>query len=159
MIRIEPMTREDLPSIMGIERSSHVEPWNERSFLEELDRPQSRILVARVPEDPAIVAGYICFWNVVDEIHILNIAVHMAYRRREIGRTLLLHALKTGFAMQARIALLEVRRSNEAARRLYESLGFQVAGRRPNYYGGIREPAILMELEMDQSWKAGGLKE
>jgi ribosomal-protein-alanine N-acetyltransferase len=153
MIEITPMNLDDLPSVMEIEQGSHVEPWGQSFFEEELNRSQSYVLVARIPQDPVCVSGYICFWKVLDEIHILNVAVHMAYRRRGIGRALMLHALALGYGQQARVALLEVRRGNTAAQHLYESLGFQPTGERPNYYSKLREPAILMELEMDQHWK------
>jgi [ribosomal protein S18]-alanine N-acetyltransferase len=154
MFVIRPMTLELIPAIVEIEQSSHVQPWHEGFFVEELHRSQSHSYVARLEHTAAndSVLGYICFWLVADEIQIFNLAVHVAHRRRGIGRALLLYALKFGYLHRARVALLEVRRSNEAAQRLYSSLGFQPAGQRNDYYGGMREPAMLMELEMDRGW-------
>jgi ribosomal-protein-alanine N-acetyltransferase len=148
------MRKEDLPGIMEIERASHVDPWRESFFLEELERPQSRALVARNGSGTPRVLGYICCWLVADEVQIFNVAVHPAYRRRGLGRRLLLEALGAACRERARTALLEVRRSNRAAQNLYTSLGFRPTGLRPDYYEGVREPAVLMELEMDRPWRS-----
>lgn len=175
MIRMTPMTEADIDAVMAIELGSHSEPWSSKSFMEELAQPCSRILTARIPAglftnpshyvskfttdesragvkppERECIAGYICFWFVADELQILNIAVHRAWRKRGIGRALLTCALRQAVERQARIAVLEVRPSNMAARRLYESLGFRAVGFRPNYYGGNNEPAILMELKLDE---------
>jgi ribosomal-protein-alanine N-acetyltransferase len=155
LLNIAPMVPEDLPEIMGIERDCHVEPWSEQFFLEELEKPHSSILVAREHTRKRFMLGYICFWHVADEIQVFNLAVHVACRRRGIGRALLLEALQQGYTDGARVALLEVRRSNVVAQGLYTSLGFRPAGVRPNYYGGaLIESAVLMELEMTKSWKS-----
>ncbi|MGA7876576.1 MAG: GNAT family N-acetyltransferase, partial [Desulfoferrobacter sp.] len=91
--------------------------------------------------------GYICFWEVADEIQILNISVHRSYRRRGIGRCLVREALLHGKRRKAKVALLEVRRNNMAARKFYASMGFKAVGERPDYYGP-GESAILMELDL-----------
>jgi [ribosomal protein S18]-alanine N-acetyltransferase len=151
-LRITELLASDLPEVVAIEGHSNVEPWTYEAFMEELFRPHSSLLVARVATGSGeIVAGYICFWLVADEIQILNLAVHEAHRRRGIGRALLLHCLQYGLQKRACRAILEVRSSNLAAQLLYRSLGFQVEGERPDYYGGLRERAVLMGLELDLS--------
>lgn len=152
-IVIEPVRPEDLPAVLEIERASHVDPWRESFFVEELERPQALMLVARHGTDRPRIVGYICVWLVADEVQIFNLAVDPALRRRGIGRRLLLAALQQACQRNARVALLEVRRSNHAAQQLYHSLGFRPCGVRPNYYEGFREPAVLMELEMDRGWR------
>lgn len=151
---IEPMQPEDLPAVLDIERVSHVDPWRESFFTEELARPQALNLVARLSEDRRRIVGYICVWLVADEVQIFNLAVDPAVRRRGVGKRLLLAALQEACTRNARVAFLEVRRSNQAARQLYQSIGFRPAGVRPNYYEGIKEPAVLMELEMDRIWRS-----
>lgn len=94
------------------------------------------------------IAGYICFWFVADEVQILNVAVAKVLRGQGIGRSLLGCALDLARERESRVAVLEVRPSNTAARRLYESMGFKAVGMRPNYYAGQKEPAILMELAL-----------
>ena len=143
----------DIPSILEIEHDSHPEPWTERSFLEEIGR--ASLFVARPTGDelptrayPRGIAGYICLWPVADEVQILNIAVRKLLRRRGIARKLIEFAIRTGQGRHARIATLEVRQSNTAARRLYQSFGFRITGERPGYYGRQSESAILMELDI-----------
>ena len=159
MFQITPMCGEDLVDVMAIERVSHLEPWSEAAFLAELDLPHSRVLVARMAgpssqmhgllPEIGTLAGYVCFWNVAGEAQILNLAVHPRYRRRGVGRALLVHALKLAGEEGARQAVLEVRRGNSAARRLYESVGFKQWGERPGYYGVVKEAAILMGLQLE----------
>jgi ribosomal-protein-alanine N-acetyltransferase len=91
---------------------------------------------------------------VLDELHINNLAVLPAYRRAGIGLALLRHALDEGARMGARRATLEVRRSNEAARQLYERFGFSVVGVRHGYYSNPVEDALVLwreELEQFRS--------
>jgi [ribosomal protein S18]-alanine N-acetyltransferase len=148
-LRITDLLSSDIPEVVAIEHDGNPEPWTEESFLEELLRAHSHLLVVRVRKGGGeVVAGYLCFWLVADEVQILNIAVHRAYRRQGIGRALLLHCLDFGFQNKARKAVLEVRSSNSVAQGLYRSLGFRAAGQRPGYYGGLQEHAILMELTM-----------
>ncbi|MEM5786938.1 MAG: ribosomal protein S18-alanine N-acetyltransferase [Syntrophobacteraceae bacterium] len=155
---ISPLKKTDIPAILEIETRSQFEPWSEQSFLEELGRIHSYLFVARLAAERAKesgtplqhggIVGYLCYWCVADELQILNFAVHPDFRRLGIARQLLAHALDKGCEKKARTALLEVRGSNDSARRLYESFGFRVVGERPDYYGIIKEPAILMELDL-----------
>ena len=166
---LTPLTPPDIPLAEEIERMSHLEPWTQGAFAEELLNPQSYFWVARpgprpkantgedllrearFPKstDPDFV-GYICVWLVADELHILNVTVHPDYRRQGIASHLLKHALRTGREKGARLAILEVRPSNLAARGLYERFGFREVGERPNYYGrgDTREPALIMRLDL-----------
>jgi len=151
----------DIPSILEIEHDSQPEPWTGRAFQEEISRAGSYLLAAwvRTLSEPSgggpsgEIAGYICFWSVQEEIQILNIAVRKALRRRGIARRLIEQAIRAGLEQHARIVSLEVRESNLAARKLYESCGFRVVGERPNYYGIQKESAILMELELVSDYK------
>src|SRR5216683_3224520 len=85
--------------------------------------------------------------SVLDELHINNLAVLPAYRRAGIGSALLTHVLDEGARMGARRATLEVRRSNEAARQLYERFGFSVVGVRQGYYSNPVEDALVLWRE------------
>jgi [ribosomal protein S18]-alanine N-acetyltransferase len=155
--RITELLASDIPDVVAIEQASNPEPWNRESFLEELLRPHSHLLVARVSLGSGeTVAGYLCFWLVADEIQILNIAVHQAHRRHGIGRALLVHCLIFGSRKKTRKAVLEVRSDNSAAQRLYRSLGFRAVGQRPGYYEGLGEHAVLMELTMAEQFVKGG---
>ena len=99
-------------------------------YEEELRQPAtSFIIVVRTAAAP--VAGYCSYRIVSDELQINNVAVRPDHRGKGIGRALVESALDHGRASGARTALLEVRRSNASAQRLYVSLGFAEVGERP----------------------------
>ena len=115
----------------------------ERSLREELARPWARLRGAR--DEGLHLLGYALFWHVVDEVHLLNVAVAVSARRRGIGRALMDDLL--GYARVNGIVriLLEVRGSNAAAIALYEQLGFERFNVRERYYADA-EDAIEMQL-------------
>jgi ribosomal-protein-alanine N-acetyltransferase len=84
---------------------------------------------------------------VFDELHIHSLAVARAYRRQGVATELLRHVLADAAGHGARRATLEVRRSNEPALKLYETLGFSVSGSRPNYYSQPVEDALILWLD------------
>src|SRR5205085_8320366 len=88
--------------------------------------------------------GFCSFWRLLDELHINNIAVLPEFRRAGVATSLLTHALAEGARLGARRATLEVRRSNDAARLLYERFGFTVAGVRQAYYTKPVEDALVL---------------
>jgi [ribosomal protein S18]-alanine N-acetyltransferase len=139
-IFLRALVEEDLPIVLAIEEISFLSPWTRTSFLHELHSPHSQLTVA---EREGKVIGYMCCWYVADEVHLLDIAVHPASRRRGVSEHLLRHALVVGQQKGAHSANLEVRRSNLPAIALYRKFGFrQVAVRRGYYTNG--EDALLM---------------
>ncbi len=143
---LRDMRAQDLRQIVEIERGSFDNPWSSALFLQELRIPFSRIVVVRpAGTDDEPIVGYLCRWFVADEIHVLNVAVHPRYRGRGIGALLVEEALREARAGRAEAVTLEVRRSNEAARKLYASFDFEEVGVRRNYYGR-GEDALIMRL-------------
>lgn len=141
----------DIKAICEIERLSFPSPWSKWCFLTEYVNPHSTILVAGPPPpQPWQVWGYIVFWIVADEMHILNLAVHPDRRRRGIARALLSAALAQGQRQQVAVVSLEVRPSNRAALSLYHSFGFRQVGRRPRYYADNQEDALVYVLFLQQ---------
>ena len=144
----EPQLREallaDAENMAAIE---HADGWHGRwtsvSFVQELRTAWSHAWVLEAPD--ATLAGFMVVWRVADEVHLLNIAVDGGWRRRGLGRAMLV-ALR-GWAQTQGSAkiLLELRRNNTAALRLYEGCGFIVSGERANYYADTGEDALLME--------------
>ena len=115
-------------------------------YLAELEnRGVSYCFIAR--DTLGQVVGFCSFWRVLDELHINNLAVTPASRGAGAGTALLQAVLRDGGRMGARRATLEVRRSNDAARRLYERLGFTVAGVRRAYYTSPVEDALVLWRE------------
>ena len=148
-VTIDSMRKEDLPEVLAIESLSFSEPWTEEMFLHELSSEGiADLLVARADEGAGLrIAAFLCAWIVAGELHINNIAVHPAYRRRGVASQLLEEILGRAKARGATAGYLEVRASNEAAKALYHRYGFKLIGRRPNYYDHPEEDAILMRKE------------
>ncbi|HEX3037025.1 MAG TPA: ribosomal protein S18-alanine N-acetyltransferase [Thermodesulfobacteriota bacterium] len=142
---IEDTRSEDLDDVMKIEEACFPTPWPRQIFEMELESTRSHMRVARVG---GVTAGYIVAWMVYDEIHILNIAVHPDFRRMGLGEALLRDCLDHFFTKGAKHAILEVRRGNLSAQKLYEKLGFKAIGVRRKYYSDTGEDAIVMMLVM-----------
>lgn len=147
------MTVDDLEGVLEIERVSFSNPWPRDQFERELKNPLSYAFTAKVIHPlegkGLMIIGYTIFWLVTDEAHILNIAVHPAFRRRGVAKALLRFTLELLFKKGGKEVFLEVRRSNLAARRLYKGFGFKEIGVRRGYYTDNQEDAIVMGLEME----------
>jgi ribosomal-protein-alanine N-acetyltransferase len=114
----------------------------------------TRIYVIRTPEFP--VAGYCAAWLLVPELHINNVAIRPECRRRGLATFLLEHVLEACVLEGATRATLEVRRSNHAARALYQGLGFRVQGVRRDYYTDPVEDGLILWREPAQSVAVDG---
>jgi len=135
----------DLDAVLEIEMASFTSPWTREMYLAEMQNVG--ISFCYLAREGATVFGFCSFWRVADELHINNLAVAEPYRRRGIGTALMGYVLKEGARMGAQRATLEVRRSNDAARQLYERLGFSAAGVRPAYYTNPVEDALVLWRE------------
>lgn len=138
------MVPADLPEVMEIERLVFPAPWTPGLFLHELKIPFSRLRLAREANGRRTLCGYVCWWVVGDEGHILNLAVHPDRRRSGIGREMVRLVLADARAEKAESVSLEVGRTNEAAQALYRSLGFCEAGIRRNYYARGEDAVIMV---------------
>lgn len=114
----------------------------------ELSRSWSQIWVGRL-ESGAPAAAFALIWRVADELHLINIATHPAERRRGIAHALLGALIADALRSDARLVLLEVRRSNHAAIGLYRKHGFCAIGLRRAYYSDNGEDAVEMILSID----------
>ena len=137
----------DLDSVLAVVEASFLNGWTRAMFVRELDRPDmAHLFVLRGPGDA--IAGYCSVWLVCDELHINALAIDPARRRQGVAMALLGHALDEGRRLGALEALLEVRRSNRAARQLYESSGFTVREVRPRYYLQPVDDALIMQRRL-----------
>lgn len=139
------MRMDELPEVMEVERRAFAHPWSAELLRRELTHDWSTILLAL---EGGRIVGFVIFWVVVDEIHVLNVAVDPVHRRRGIARLLLAELLERGRASGLSMATLEVRRSNEPALALYAALGFRNVGVRKGYYVEEREDAIVMTMDL-----------
>lgn len=142
----EALTRDDIDDVLAIEEAAFTNPWTRAMYLAELENSEvSFCFLARDAQRRAV--GFCSFWRILDELHINNLAVLPELRRTGIASALLQFALTQGAALGARRATLEVRRSNDAARLLYERFGFSVGGVRHDYYSKPVEDALVLWRE------------
>lgn len=136
----------DLPEILRIENASFTIPWSEALFFHELNNPMSTSRVARAEGK---IVGYSFGSRILDEGHILNLAVHKDYRRLGIATELVKDIIEDLSENECRVIFLEVRDSNEAAKRIYSEFNFTIIGTRKNYYISPVEDAVVMALKLE----------
>ena len=149
-IVVEPITKESAPEDRAAVEELARACFPESSFStdEELSRPWARLWAARAAAGAPLV-GFLISWHVADELHVLNVATLPLLRRCGIGRALMDEGIRYSSSQKIRIVLLEVRRSNRAAIKLYRGLAFTALGVRPGYYADNGEDAIEMILALD----------
>jgi ribosomal-protein-alanine N-acetyltransferase len=145
-IAIEPMTIDDLESVLTIERSSFQTPWSDAAFRHEIEaNPLAWNVVARAGR---LVVGFVCAYVIADELMINDLAVAGSHRRKGVGRALLAEVITGARTRGCRRATLEVRPSNAGARALYDAFGFVTVGRRRGYYADSGEDALLLARDL-----------
>jgi ribosomal-protein-alanine N-acetyltransferase len=137
---------QDLVLVARIERESFSDPWSLPALLGELQ--PSFLHLPLVAEAAGEVAGYLMAWRVHDELHILNLAVAVRWRRRGIAEGLMLAAMADGQRAGLHLVTLEVRAGNLGAQTFYRRLGFRQDGVRPGYYPDTGEDALIMTREL-----------
>lgn len=150
---LRPMAAADVASVAAIEAASLPTPWSEQAFRHELELPFSCSRVATPADDATTVAGYVVWWRVADEIHLLDVAVAPDFRRQGVGRLLVGAVLDDAREIAARLITLEVEADNTSALALYVGAGFVTVLRRRDYYGAGRD-ALIMERAMISSSKS-----
>jgi [ribosomal protein S18]-alanine N-acetyltransferase len=137
---------EDVTAVAALEAECFTNPWTREMLARELHQSTvARVYALRLPGYR--VAAFCACWLLVDELHINTIAVHPDVRRQGLASRLMEHLLAAAAIEGAERAILEVRRSNVPAQRLYERLGFRVTGVRRNYYTQPEEDALLLTRE------------
>jgi ribosomal-protein-alanine N-acetyltransferase len=134
---------EDLGGVLEVDRLSFSSPWTRAMYEDELRNAGTSFIIV-VRSGTTRVAGYCSYRLVLDELQINNVAVRPEHRGKGFGRALVAAALTHGQSAGAGTALLEVRRSNLAARQLYLSLGFEQIGERSRYYSHPEEDALIL---------------
>jgi ribosomal-protein-alanine N-acetyltransferase len=147
---IIPAKEDDIEAIYEIESSSFLTPWSKSSLYEELVHPYSYLWVAKDVVSKEIV-GFICFWIMWAEMHIVNIAVKPEFRRKGVGGLLLQKAISIAQKQGVETIRLEVRASNLEAISFYKKFKFSQIGKRRRYYLDIGEDAIIMGLKVKNS--------
>jgi len=145
---------EDASSLAALEAESFSHPWTEEQIRQEIAAPPpGAVLVLRAAAPSAsgsaatTVVAYCAYRVVVDEMHVMDVAVAPRWRRRGLARWLLGFCLLRAARDGAVRALLEVRAGNAAARSVYGGLGFSEVGRRRDYYTAPLEDAVILSLD------------
>jgi [ribosomal protein S18]-alanine N-acetyltransferase len=141
-VRVVPLRRRHLRSVVRIEEECYPRPWSATLFLSEIaQRSSRRYVVATI--GPLLV-GYCGLMVVGDDGHITTLTVDPVWHRRGVGTVLLLDQARVAPSLGVRHLTLEVRASNNGAQALYRRFGFAPVGVRRNYYAETGEDAIVM---------------
>ncbi len=140
------MTAEDLDRVIAIEASAYESPWSRAIFADCLRAGYECCVLVRESE----IIGYAVLSSGAGESHILNVCVMPAEQGNGHGRRLVKRMIDLARWQRSERVFLEVRPSNPHAIALYESIGFNEFGRRPNYYPAKkgREDALVMAMEL-----------
>jgi ribosomal-protein-alanine acetyltransferase len=151
---VRPLRSADIESVARIQRQSfsEYEVWSVQAYLTELTNPNAVYLVAMIGEE---IVGYGGLWVIMDEAHVTTIAVAPNYRGQRIGERLLVEMLLEAQRKGATRATLEVRSTNEPARRLYEKYGFVFVAIRKGYYQDNNENADILWINdmTEPAWR------
>ena len=138
MTDYRPAGNADLASLVAIENACFHDPWNQEMLSTELAAPHAHYWLQQVD---GRVSGYYSYMHILDEAHIMNVAVLPCFQGRGLGRDMMSH-LMSNLPADVLAVTLEVRRGNAVARHLYESVGFVLAGYRTGYYMDKEDAAI-----------------
>ncbi len=139
---------EDIDDVLAIENQVYSHPWSRGNFLDSLYSAY-HLTGLRDPSEKLI--GYFLLMPVVDEMHLLNLAVSAEYQGLGYARLMLDNMVAMAREKQCLAILLEVRISNQRAIEVYQRYGFKEIGRRKAYYpahDNLREDAIVMRIEL-----------
>jgi len=140
------MVDTDVTGIMKIETRAYAFPWTAGIFRDCMGAGYS----CYVLEMNAEIIAYAVMSVGAKEAHILNICVSPDLRGEGYGYVLMDKLVALARQLHADMMFLEVRPSNEAARRLYDKLGFNEIGTRRNYYPAAqgREDALILAKQL-----------
>lgn len=144
--KLRAMEEQDVAMVAAIERAAYPFPWSATIFRDCI-RVGYNCWLAEVE---GTVTGYFILSVAGGEAHVLNLCVAPEWQGRGIGRMLLTRLVQLARYHRVKVIFLEVRPSNDKARRLYDRAGFVEVGRRPSYYPGTaqREDAVIMSLAL-----------
>ncbi len=134
-----------LDEMYAIELAVYTDPWSRKLLEESLQAPMTHSLGLFSSEDK--VMAYAIFQVVLDEAHLLNLAVHPEFQGRAYGSRLLDQVILEAKKRGSKSFYLEVRPSNDRARKLYENKGFRMLAVREGYYSN-GEAALVMFLDL-----------
>ena len=145
---LRPMTVSSLDGVIELENAIYPFPWTRGNFVDSLVAGYTAWTLNHVDGD---LVGYCVAMSGIGEMHLLNITIAPAARRRGHARRIVTELVRVCRSRRESRLWLEVRESNDEAREVYRRLGFAAVGRRKGYYpapAGRREDAIVMSLDV-----------
>jgi len=137
----------DVRDLMALEALCFAYHWSREQFLLGLEGGAFKVIGIRLN---GVLAGYMAFSLIADEMEILNLAVHPEYRRQGLGEALLSRSLEMCQANGTTKSFLDVKVSNDPALALYQKFGYKKIGVRKKYYPDTREDALLLRHDFQQ---------
>lgn len=134
----------DVEELIELEGLCFEYRWTRDQFLLGLESGAYRIIGVR---RKSLLAGYMAFSMIEDEMEILNLAVHPDYRRQGLGEALLARSFEICAAEGITKSFLDVKVSNDPALALYRKFGYKKIGVRKKYYPDTREDALLFRYD------------
>lgn len=166
LLTVNRLTEDLLETAVELDKLCFGGLWTKQAYQREIDSPKSSLLVLsyqevvkettldNVTRNKALTAKIIgigCLWSILDEAHITLLGIHPHYRGQKLGQLLLCILLQDAVERQLKWATLEVSANNKLALSLYQKFGFEIAGRRKNYYPTTGEDALVLWLKgLDQ---------
>lgn len=144
-ITVHKMKFEESAAVAEVEHQIFSDKWSERAVLDTLENEQTICLTA---EKAGRLIGYLFAYVAADEADIARVAVLKESRKQGVGSELMKELKKVGQEQELKKLLLDVRRSNTAARAFYKKHGFTEDGVRPGFYEKPEEDAVLMSCEI-----------
>lgn len=123
---------DDVEAIYQLEKQLFPDPWNKDMLEFELSLNPLSYYVKL--EDEGQLIGYGGVQVILDEGHIMNLAIDKKFQRQGYGKVIMRQLLNYLKEQQVSTVLLEVATKNKPAIRLYKSLGFQLGRIRKHYY-------------------------
>ena len=142
MIKILPMTADDIDGVLKVEESCFAIAWTRADFEREMN--ENKLAIYFVAKDGEKIVGYAGMWHVVTEGHITHVGVLEEVRCEGIGSMLMEKLIEKALEKEMTGITLEVRMGNRPAQALYHKYGFKAEGIRKNYYPDTKEDAIIM---------------
>lgn len=141
MIKIDRVGVEHLERLVEIDHDNFADPWTLEMMKQELEHPNSEYYAIF---NDAEILGFCGGWYVVDEYQINKIVIDKPHQNKKLGQLFLIYITQLYKMKDAKKATIEVRESNARALKVYTRAGFDVIGRRENYYQNNGETAYVM---------------
>ncbi len=144
MIKINRVDVSHLDKLIEIDHNNFNDPWSRDMFEKELLHPNSEYYAIFNDDD---IIGFCGGWYIIDEYQINKIVIDKKHQNKKLGQMFLIYIMELYRLRNIKKATIEVRESNKIAFKVYLKAGFDVIGKRENYYQNNGETAYIMIRE------------